>query len=84
MPKRRRPRPNSRGNHSTSLSTPKAYRVITTWPHGARRTFNTNDRAQARAIARTNSDRGATVEFQEHQQWATYRTVRTYHPRTRS
>ena len=84
MPKRRQARPNSRGNHSTSLSTHKAFRVITIWPNGARRTFDTNDRARARAIARTNSERGATVEFQVHEQWSTYRTVRTYRPGTRA
>ncbi|GAA2770571.1 hypothetical protein XF35_40180 [Streptomyces platensis subsp. clarensis] len=35
MARRRGPRPNNRGNHNTSVSTPDRYRLLITWPHGA-------------------------------------------------
>ncbi|MEU6979661.1 hypothetical protein [Streptomyces sp. NPDC046371] len=78
MARRRGARSNHRGNHNTSLSSHDRYRLLATWPHGGQSDLKTSDENRARAIARENSSRGATVEFQVHEGWGVYRTVDTY------
>ncbi|MFB7867424.1 hypothetical protein [Streptomyces sp. NPDC056069] len=80
MARRRGTRANNRGNHNTSVSTPDRYRLLITWPHGAQSTFGTSDKARARAVARSNSNSGATVDFQVLAGWSVYRTTHTYAP----
>lgn len=81
MTKRPGSRPNQRGNQHGSLSRTDAYRLLIHWPNRPEpSTFRTSDRARARSVARRKATAGATVAFQEHENWGVYRTTRTYTP----
>lgn len=62
-----------------STSNPERYRLVITYPNQHRtRHFHTSDLAQARRIARRNSEEGAHVAFQIQRDWGLYTTTHTY------
>ncbi|MFC8008725.1 hypothetical protein [Streptomyces cinereoruber] len=82
MPTRRVSRHNSKGIRRTSTKSAAAYRALIHWPTGTSTTYDSHDRARILAIAQKKATAGATVEFQEHQGWCTYKTTRILRPDT--